>query len=499
MNRRVLFAWIGNTDLRCSRGDLEGDGPIAGAAAEREFEAIHLLANSREGVAPYKRWLSSRCQAEITVHQVRLKRPTDFEAIYRNTVDVVSKVLSDGCTAADLTFHTSPGTPQMAAAWIILAKTRFEAELIESSLEHGVNTLSVPLEMSADFVPDLLRRSDEELQRISQGLSPEAPEFDEILHRSAPMKKVVALARRAAARNLPVLIEGETGTGKELFARAIHQSSPRRGRNFQAVNCGAIPVELVDSELFGHEKGAFTGASTTRKGHFEEADGGTIFLDEIGELPLQAQVRLLRVLQEGEVLRVGSTSAKKIDVRIIAATNRKLIDEVRQGRFREDLFYRLAVVRLLLPALRDRQGDLSHLIDSMLDRVNTEASSQPGFVPKKLSPAARNLLLRHPWPGNVRELINTLERVSVWNPGNRIEEADVRESLLPTGTGSGDDILGRPLGKPFNLEELLGDVARHYLERGLKEAGGNKTRASELVGFKNYQTFTNWTKKYGVD
>lgn len=487
------------TDLNCSKGRIPGDGPIGGAAIAREYDEIHLLTNnSRKEISDYRKWLRTRCTAAVSVHHVELERPTDFERIYRHAVEAVTKVLADSGTTTELTFHTSPGTPQMAAAWIILAKTRFPAELIESSLEHGVNTLAVPLEMSAEFLPDLLRRPDEELRRLSQGLSPEAPEFDEILHRSAAMRRVVAMARRAAARDLPVLIEGETGTGKELFARAIHQSSHRREQRFQAVNCGAIPSELIDSELFGHEKGSFTGATQAKPGHFEQAHGGTIFLDEIGELPLPAQVRLLRVLQEGEVLRVGSTRARKVDVRVVAATNRNVLEEVSEGRFREDLFYRLAVVRLLLPPLRDREGDLAFLIDKLLARVNSEASGQPGFVPKELSPVAMNLLLQHPWPGNVRELINTLQRVAVWIADERIEEGDVREALLPVPAKKKDGILGRPLGHGFNLQELLAFVARHYLERALKESGGNKTRATDLVGLANYQTFSNWMSKYGV-
>ena len=170
------------------------------------------------------------------------------------------------------------------------------------------------------------------------------------------MKRVIARARRVAPRSVPVLIEGETGTGKELIARAIHQAGPRRGRAFVAVNCGAIPADLVESELFGHEKGAFTGADRSRKGYFEAADAGTLFLDEIGELPAPAQVKLLRVLQDGLVVRIGATRPVQVDVRVIAATNRTLTHEVARNRFREDLFYRLAVAVLKLPPLRERPG-----------------------------------------------------------------------------------------------------------------------------------------------
>ena len=191
------------------------------------------------------------------------------------------------------------------------------------------------------------------------------------------MVRLVEKAQQVALRNVPVLLEGESGTGKELFARAIHQHSPRRDEPFIAVNCGAIPQNLVESELFGHEKGAFTGANAPRKGHFESAHGGTLFLDEIGELPKDMQVRLLRVLQEGEVVRLGASRPISLDVRIVAATNRTLIEEVGEGRFREDLFYRIAVAYLKLPPLRERPGDLGLLIDHLIEQINRESEEQP--------------------------------------------------------------------------------------------------------------------------
>jgi transcriptional regulator with PAS, ATPase and Fis domain len=250
--------------------------------------------------------------------------------------------------------------------------------------------------------------------------------------------------------------------------------------------------------LFGHEKGAFTGADRLRKGHFESAHGGTLFLDEIGELPLSAQVKLLRVLQEGEVTRVGSSKPIKIDVRIIAATNRGLVSEIIVGRFREDLFYRLAVAILRLPPLRDRQGDLSLLIDHLLTTINEESKNEPGYKHKKLSASARNLLLQHNWPGNVRELYNTILRAAIWADNATIDSVDIRQALLPAVNSDTANILNRPLSDGIRLPEILETVARHYLERALHEAHGNKSKAAELIGLSSYQTFTNWLKKYGV-
>ncbi|MFV2074255.1 MAG: sigma-54 interaction domain-containing protein, partial [Thermoanaerobaculales bacterium] len=447
----------------------------------------------------YVRWLSARSSRRIRLEYRNLSGPTEFGEIYTAAVGVLDGVLTRHPKGVNFSFHLSPGTPAMAAVWIILAKTRFPAELVESSRQHGVRTASVPFDISADFLPDLLRRPDQELERLSAGLPPEAPEFDAIVHRGRAMKRLILRARRVAPRSVPVLIEGETGTGKELFARAIHRASPRREMPFVPVNCGAIPPELVESELFGHQKGAFTGATARRKGHFEEADGGTLLLDEVGELPKPAQVKLLRSLQEAEILPVGSSRSRKVDVRLIAATNRSLVAEVAAGTFREDVFHRLAVAVLRLPPLRERREDLPLLVDHLLAQVNREGREQPGFVEKKLSVGARNLLVSQPWPGNVRELQNTLRRAAIWTPEATLKAEEIRDALLPiTRAGDENTVLGRPLGEGLDLPALLATVARHYLERGLDESHGNKTLAAELVGLPSYQTFSNWMKRYGV-
>jgi transcriptional regulator with GAF, ATPase, and Fis domain len=235
-----------------------------------------------------------------------------------------------------------------------------------------------------------------------------------------------------------------------------------------------------------------------RKGYFEVADGGTLFLDELGELPGRAQVKLLRVLQEGEVVHLGATKPLKVDVRIIAATNRTLTDEIAAGRFREDLFYRIAVAVLKIPPLRERTGDLGLLIDHSLQQVNHESSPDPSHKQKKLSAGAKNLLLSYSWPGNVRELLNTLRRAAIWSEGTTITADDAQEALLPTGPGVPKALLGRPLGDGFNLQDLLNELARHYLARAMDEAHGNKSRATELLGLPSYQTLTNWLSRYGV-
>jgi DNA-binding NtrC family response regulator len=498
--RKVLVSWVGKTDLRApTESDQVGVGPIAQALGARTFDEAFLLSDcDAQDVASYVKWLLERTSTRIEVIEERLTGPTQFGEIHEAAVRAVRRALGERPRDTSLSFHLSPGTPAMAAVWILLGKTRFPAEFIESSKAHGVRTASVPFDISADFIPDLLRAQDERLRQASAAEPPEAPEFVDIVHRSRVMDRLITRARRVAVRNVPVLVEGESGTGKELIARAIHRASPRRDRSFVPVNCGAIPANLVESELFGHEKGAFTDAKQPRKGYFEAADGGTLFLDELGELPGPVQVKLLRAIQEGEIIRVGSSKPMKVDVRIVAATNRTLTEEIAAGRFREDLFYRLAVAVLKIPPLRERTGDIGLLIEHLLKQVNHEAAAEPGYKEKKLSAAAKNLLLAHPWPGNVRELLNTLRRAAIWSEGAAISSEDVREALLPAAVPARQDVLGRPLGGGFNLADLLGDVARHYLGRAMDEAQGSKTKAAELVGLPSYQTLTNWLARYEV-
>ena len=498
--KKILLAWVGGTDLRApAESEAVGVGPIAQAIDARVFDEVLLLSDYDERVvSSYVKWLRARTKTRVEVLHEGLSGPTEFGEIYEAAVRGVQRAIGDRPREVALAFHLSPGTPAMAAVWILLGKTRFPAELIESSKEHGVRTASVPFDISADFIPDLLREQDDRLRQGSAAEPPDAPEFTDILHRSRVMARLIQRARRVAVRNVPVLIEGESGTGKEMLARAIHRASPRGSRTFIAVNCGAIPDQLIESELFGHEKGAFTDAKEVRKGYFEAAEGSTLFLDELGELPGPAQVKLLRAIQEGEVVRLGSTKPLKIDVRIIAATNRTLTEETAAGRFRDDLFYRLAVAVLKIPPLRERTGDLSLLVDHLVDQVNREATGEPGYKHKKLSAGARTLLLVHAWPGNVRELLNTLRRAAIWSEGAAISSEDVREALLPMATSGRQDVLGRPLGGGLNIQELLKEVARSYLQRAMDEARGNKTKAAELVGLPSYQTLTNWLEKYEV-
>jgi two-component system NtrC family response regulator len=296
--------------------------------------------------------------------------------------------------------------------------------------------------------------------------------FEGIVGRSKGLLRVLGQAARLAERDTTVLIEGETGTGKELIARAVHHNSRRRNRPFVVINCGAIPSDLVESELFGYVRGAFTGAVTNKAGLIEAADGGTLFLDEVGELPLGAQVKLLRVLQEGELPKIGSTSPAQVDIRVIAATHRNLAAMVEDGTFRDDLYYRLAVVPLRIPPLRERREDLSELIEVLFARARKRHSMEEAA----LSSSAQRRLLGYHWPGNVRQLENVLERLLVLSRSSTIGEEDLPEEITAAAAAPG-------LAWPDLPEQgvSLEAVERELIERALARFHGNQTHAARYL------------------
>ncbi|MBT8326487.1 MAG: sigma-54 dependent transcriptional regulator, partial [Bacteroidia bacterium] len=247
----------------------------------------------------------------------------------------------------------------------------------------------------------------------------------EIIGNSSKLNYALETAMRVAPTELTVYIQGESGAGKESFSKIIHQLSPRKHGTFIAINCGALPEGTINSELFGHEKGAFTGAVDNRKGYFESASGGTIFLDEVGELPLETQSRLLRVLENGEFIRVGSSKVQKTDVRIITATNKDLIHQVEKGKFREDLYYRLSTLPIPVPPLRDRPGDVALLFQ----KFAFDASEKYRKEPLELTPDGEQILMNYRWPGNIRQLKNIAEQISVLEPGNVIDATIIRKYL----------------------------------------------------------------------
>jgi len=306
-------------------------------------------------------------------------------------------------------------------------------------------------------------------------------EFCGMVGRGALMQEVFALIRRLAPHVRSALITGETGTGKELVARALHKLGPRSTRRFVTVNCSAVVETLFESELFGHVRGAFTGATDHKAGLFEAADGGTLFLDEVGELPLPVQAKLLRVLEEGEVQRVGSLEAKRVDVRVIAATNRDLMADVAAGRFRNDLYYRLDIVEIRLPPLRERREDIPYLTASFV-RSCAQRFSKPLAG---LTPGAERLLASAPWDGNVRQLRNVIERACILAESDLVSESELAGSMqeqAPAPAGAWAGTVGRPAARDTETPAPLVEVEREHIVRTLKQVRGNKAVAARLLG-----------------
>jgi len=331
----------------------------------------------------------------------------------------------------------------------------------------------------------------EELQGKGKGKGNE--EWSPLVGSSPAMLEVYKLVARVTDSKSTVLLQGESGTGKELIARAIHANGPRHDRPFIPVNCGALPDTLLESEMFGHEKGAFTGAVGMKAGLFEAANGGTLFLDEIGELGPALQVKLLRVMQDQEVRRVGGTASVKVDVRIIAATNRNLEQYVKEGKFREDLYYRLNVVQITLPSLAERREDIPMLAHHFLMKASSGSpSAVRGLLPETIA-----MLTRYRWPGNVRELENAIERAVSLSHGPLMTPEDLPEAVRQGSTdeGSGKLFQGHPIDDAYlTLEE----VEKRHLVRVLKETKGNKVKAAKILGI-DRRTLYRMAERFGLD
>ena len=353
--------------------------------------------------------------------------------------------------------------------------------------------------ISKPFKPDevvlTLRKAAERqmLYRENRALKTQADKIyglEGIIAQSRVMKEIFRSIEKIAEYKTTILITGESGTGKELVARAIHQTSPRKNKPFIAINCGALPENLLESELFGHLKGAFTGATVTKKGLFEEAHGGSIFLDEIGELPFQLQVKLLRVLQEDEIRKVGDTKTQTIDTRVIVATIRNLEQEVKKGNFREDLFYRLNVLPIHLPPLRERKEDLPFLVDHFIKKFNQKFNlNVKGIVKEGLEK-----LLNYHWPGNIRELENAIERAIVLTEAEKIQL-----SSLPKEISSG---LGKPnvyvRGDSLSIKKATKSLERDLICRALQTTKGNRTRAAKLLEI-SHRALLYKMKEYAIE
>jgi DNA-binding NtrC family response regulator len=526
-SHRILISWIGHADLAAMCPDLSGPerdtvyaavqnlptktaerpGPLKTALLKQEFAEVHLLSNYPKAVNRlYSRWLDQ----PAAVHEVTLSSPTDYDAVFRASDEVLRSLWGRfRKNRLESCILLSPGTPTMATIWILLGKSRYPSAFYQT-FKGQLHRTEIPFDLIDDFVPELLRDPDLNLQHLAAKSPGQVDGFQDIVGDSQVIRIAVGRAQRAALRDVPVLILGESGTGKEMFAQAIHKTSHRRDGPFVPINCAAIPRDLLESDLFGHEKGGFTGAIGKRAGAFTRANGGTLFLDEIGDCDAAMQAKLLRVLQppsgkgpcHREFSPVGGEKTVSSDVRVIAATNRDLVREVKANRFREDLFYRLAVITLRLPPLRERKRDLPLIAEALLNRINQEfrqhEKGEPGFKDKSLSASAIGFVRQHGWPGNVRQLYNALLQAAVMAEGEVIERRDLVAAVGPLD-GEAVTILEHPLGDGFDLEEHLKSIQRHYLRRAMQESKGVKAEAARLLGYKNYQTLAAQLKRLDVE
>jgi len=390
---------------------------------------------------------------------------------------------------AEVRAPATSGEPTATPPHVIVVTAFGSIETAKKALKLGAHDyITKPFEID-DLVVAVEKALDERtLRREVARLRKEVArpyEFDNMIGRSAPMEEVFALIRRLSTSAVNVLITGESGTGKELVARALHYHSPRAKKPFVAVNCAAIPDTLLESELFGYKRGAFTDARQDRPGMFLEAEGGTIFLDEIGDLTPALQAKLLRVLQEREIRPLGATRSEKVDVRVLSATNRDLAQRMGQGVFREDLFYRLNVIEVSLPPLRDRGEDVLPLAQHFL----AQACKRTGKRLRGFEPTSLKILLGYPWPGNVRELENVVERAVALAEGELIVPDDLPAQVRERRS---TDVLQGALSR--NL--TLADLERDYIHRVLQAEGGNKTRAAQRLGL-DRKTLYRKLEEYG--
>lgn len=516
--KKVLVSWIGHTDLLAMCPSLTDSqreevlallnhkhpgqaqaSPVKTLIENEPFDEVHLIDNyGKDSVSNlYLKWIN--CKA--TIHRVSFQNPTNYEEIFAVSDAVLTDVYSKQKDKDfSLSLLLTSGTPTMTAVFVLLGKTKFPATFWQTH-QGNVSPTRIPYDITVDLLPNLLHKSDSAFHHLSTSSPQEYEEFKHIVGNSQAIRLATGRARRAALRDVSVLLLGESGTGKELFARAIHSASRRKDKPFFAINCAALPSELIESELFGHKKGAFTGADKDKKGAFSEADGGTLFLDEIGECPLHMQTKLLRVLQPPtgkgmcirEFNRVGETATISANVRIIAATNQNLVEEIKSGQFRDDLYYRLAAISIKLPALRERKEDIIDIAEHLLQKINQDfKDDESGYEDKKFSPTTKKLVKQLTWPGNVRQLNNVILQAVVMSEGNTLTPADIEAALADMLSPQQDsDLLALPLGGDFSLDELLRTIRVRYLERARDEAGGSKKESARLLGYPSYQKLAN--------
>ena len=497
---QVLLSFTGFHDpyAKSLVGKEDQPGPILSVVNVLQFDRVFLFSTPRtvELTRATACAIESR-QPGLCVETVDLplNDPTDYRSILL-ALREHGTAIRERFPNAQISISTASGTPQMHACWLLLAASHeLPAQLLHvrppQFLIEGEPAVSIVDLTGPDF--PIVRPAFPRIQLPADD-SESPPDLPAALHELgivAQHPSTQAAIQKAAAvapYNIPVLILGETGTGKELMARLVHRLSQRSLPKFVPINCGAIPQDLVESTLFGHKKGAFTGATTDLVGKFELANGGTLFLDEVGELPPAVQVKLLRVLEDSVVEPIGSNQRRQVDVRIVAATNRNLADEIKAGRFREDLYYRLNTAILRLPALRERRTEIPTLSVAILDSINQMLKKQ-----RQISSEALIKLQAHNWPGNIRDLRNVLQRAVIYGGGRAtIQPQDIVFDDVPAHNGRASGIPEPQEG--FRLEDYLSDVRKQLILRALEISSGNQSEAARLLGV-SAQAVSSFQKK----
>jgi len=525
MNILLTFAGVRDPFNAEMIQGINTDGPVLSCLKEHSFATIYIfttpntLANSRSLQTEIgKRWPDIR----TSVVFIDIPDPTDYETLYLHMFRKCQNIMASHKKGEPRYFiATASGTPQMQTVWFLLSQSgvipstllkitppRFLRPSQKAVAEINLSMESFPrvtlpppetLEIAAAYLrKEKLEAERDELVREFSGM--------QMIGKSLALTKVMDTVRAAARYDSAVLIQGETGTGKELVAKAIHFNSDRQAEPLMVVNCAAIPETLVESELLGHEKGAFTGATQQKKGKFELADGGTIFLDEIGDMSLAAQAKILRVLQDKTIMRVGGDKTIPADVRIIAATNRNLGTFIAEGKFREDLYYRLKVIDIYMPALRERSEDISLLVEYFLNRHNQRYHKQ-----KQLSREAMRKILEHPWPGNIRELENTIERAFVLSGGSVIKDTDLPVEMIsprqfsqkgiPVSSETTSTDMPATIVIPndgLDLDACLHQMEKASYEEAIRKKEGNREAAARLLNIKPHTFRKRAKEKFGL-
>lgn len=478
---RILLTFTGFHDPYSKGlvGEDEQPGPIISLLRARSFDLVYLLSTPNTARNTAATVAALKGQVDLREIAVPLQDPTDYGAILKHLRAIASAVVEE-FPGAQYFVSVASGTPQMHAMWVLLTTSgEFPARILHVRPPRFVTAdrdLVTEVDLTRPEFP-VVRVRDADVEAPDTATADIRTTLAEIGLVADHPKMIKALEQAAAlaTSNVPILILGATGTGKELLAKFVHRLSGRPADAFVALNCAAIPKDLAESILFGHKKGSFTGALSDQVGKFELAHKGTLFLDELGELPPQAQAKLLRVLQDGLVEPIGAKRPVKVDVRVVAATNQNLAKAIREKGFREDLYYRLNVGEIKLPALRERRSDIPKIALNVLDRINTTLKR-----PRRLSQAALARLQGHSWPGNVRDLQNVLER-SARLTRNDIIDAD---DLILTEPIAKDDPLSA-LPEPvegFSIEGFLASARKQLVKRAMESAGGNRSEAARLLG-----------------